>query len=430
MKNPKVTTSIYLETRFPNTAGLFPVKLRITYLRKQKYYSIKNIPIENFEKSELNNNSIFFDKLFFSIGEFTSCTSDKPRGISKDYKTFFTAIEHVAQKTANSVIPFSFTEFETTFFKIQSHANSLQELYTEKIKELKKENRIGTSESYDLSLKSLIKFYGKKTLDFEQITVDFLNDYQKWMLSNKKSYTTIGIYLRNLRHILNKAKNQDFITAKAYPFGKRENKFEIPTGNNIKKALSLSEIKLIYNYQPENLMQQKAKDYWLFSYLCNGMNIADVVNLKYENIKGNTFEFYRKKTINTTNEKKKISVKITEHVKIILDRLKCEPSKPENYIFPIITDNMQPDEKHRKVKQHIHNINTHLRIITKKIGIDKDITTYFARHSYSTILRDSGAPVEFISEQLGHQNLKTTQSYLDSFQDEIREKYANVLTDF
>ena len=53
--------------------------------------------------------------------------------------------------------------------------------------------------------------------------------------------------------------------------------------------------------------------------------------------------------------------------------------------------------------------------------------TYAARHSYATILKRSGAPLGFISEALGHKSLQTSESYLDSFEDETRRKYAEML---
>ena len=58
---------------------------------------------------------------------------------------------------------------------------------------------------------------------------------------------------------------------------------------------------------------------------------------------------------------------------------------------------------------------------------DKPLTTYYARHSYATILKRSGAPLSFISEALGHKSLLTTESYLDSFEDKTRRKYAEML---
>jgi site-specific recombinase XerD len=52
------------------------------------------------------------------------------------------------------------------------------------------------------------------------------------------------------------------------------------------------------------------------------------------------------------------------------------------------------------------------------IGLDVNLTTYVARHSYATVLKKSGVNVALISETLGHTDLKTTQIYLDSFDNE------------
>ena len=52
------------------------------------------------------------------------------------------------------------------------------------------------------------------------------------------------------------------------------------------------------------------------------------------------------------------------------------------------------------------------------IGLDVNLTTYVARHSYATVLKRSGVNVALISETMGHADLKTTQIYLDSFDNE------------
>jgi integrase len=56
--------------------------------------------------------------------------------------------------------------------------------------------------------------------------------------------------------------------------------------------------------------------------------------------------------------------------------------------------------------------------------------TYVARHSYATVLKRSGANISYISESLGHSNLKTTENYLASFEKEERIKNAAFLTNF
>jgi len=55
---------------------------------------------------------------------------------------------------------------------------------------------------------------------------------------------------------------------------------------------------------------------------------------------------------------------------------------------------------------------------------------HVARHSYATVLKRSGANISYISESLGHTDLRTTEAYLASFEKEERAKNTNLLTSF
>jgi len=126
----------------------------------------------------------------------------------------------------------------------------------------------------------------------KEVTTDFLKKYESYMTSNGKSVTTIGIYLRHLRSIFNKAIDAEIIDRKYYPFGK--NKYQIKAPRNIKKALTLDQIKGIVDYEViEGSSQHLARDIWLFSYYCNGMNIKDILNLKFKNIQKDVIQFER-----------------------------------------------------------------------------------------------------------------------------------------
>ena len=60
------------------------------------------------------------------------------------------------------------------------------------------------------------------------------------------------------------------------------------------------------------------------------------------------------------------------------------------------------------------------------IGVN--LTTYVARHSFATILKNSGVNIALISEALGHSDLATTQIYLDSFENsQIDDAMKNLL---
>jgi site-specific recombinase XerD len=58
------------------------------------------------------------------------------------------------------------------------------------------------------------------------------------------------------------------------------------------------------------------------------------------------------------------------------------------------------------------------------------LSTYTARHSYATVLKRSGANIAYISESLGHNDIKTTENYLAYFEKEERIKNASFLTNF
>ena len=71
-----------------------------------------------------------------------------------------------------------------------------------------------------------------------------------------------------------------------------------------------------------------------------------------------------------------------------------------------------------------------MKRIAKNLEINKGVTTYLARHSFATVLRNSGASMEFISEALGHSDMKTTKSYLAGFEQETIHKTTDALTAF
>jgi len=258
-----ITTTILLDTRRKKKDKTFPVKLRVTFKRDQRYYK--------------TNYSL-------SKQEFEKVTGDKPRGNYKDISLELSRIENKAREVISDLSVFSFEAFDLIFRTKRDERHNVFYGYERNIERLKSEGRLGTADSYKYSLNSLKGFVNKEKLMYSEVTTKFLEKYQKRMIDNEKSITTIGIYLRCLRAIFNEAINTPGLIGKdSYPFGKR--KFEIPNGQNIKKAITLDEIKKIFEYESEEgSSEQRAKDYWIFSYLCNGVNVKDIALLKYKNI--------------------------------------------------------------------------------------------------------------------------------------------------
>lgn len=403
------TFKIVLDKRKMKEDGTYPLKLRVTFNRERKYYSVG----------------------FPSITEADFAKLEKSRDpFLKDIRVNISIVETKATEVFKQLPTFSFASFEERFFPKEEklNTNDVYRAISKYVEQLKKDGRISTASSYNCTLESLKQFKAK--LAFKDITPDFLNSYERWMISNGKSTTTVGIYLRSLRAIYNQAIENGSITKESYPF--KKSKFQIPAGRNIKKALTIAELEQIFHYPTiSNSSEDKARDFWVFSYLCNGMNIKDICRLKYSNLDGDKLIFYRAKTENTKKSNQKpIVVFLTPEAKAIIEKWGNASKLPTNYIFPILQPNITPQRERELVQYLTKQINKYMKRIVEALGIDKPVTTYAARHSFSTVLKRSGAPIEFISESLGHNSLQTTEHYLDSFEDDVKKQYANLLTKF
>jgi integrase len=148
---------------------------------------------------------------------------------------------------------------------------------------------------------------------------------------------------------------------------------------------------------------ERFRDIWFFMYLCNGINTADLVRLRYRDIVDGEICYVRQKTARTTNTIKEIRAIVTPEMQDIIDRW-GNPPAPDNLIFPLIKPTDDPVLYKKRTKDLTKRINKHMKVVGATIGVDK-ISTYCARHSYATVLKRSGANIAYISESLGHNSL-------------------------
>jgi len=254
-----------------------------------------------------------------------------------------------------------------------------------------------------------------------------LKRYEKYLFEDGKSYTTIGMYIRGLRTVFNEAIKSGIIRASLYPFGKE--KYDIPFGEGRKLALTLQQIKEVISFSDGLEATEHYRDLWFFSYLCNGINIIDLLKLKFENIENGELSFYRTKTINTSKKKTKIQVIITPEMKQIITKWGNKEKNSNNYVFPFLKGNETPEDLKRITADVTKRINHKMAYISKELNLPH-ISTYTASYSFASVLKRSGANIAYISDSLGHNDLKTTENYLASFEREEREKNARLLTNF
>ncbi|AKD56976.1 site-specific integrase [Spirosoma radiotolerans] len=415
MKIHTATAAVILDIRRNKADGTFPLKLRITFQRVRRYYNI-GIDMLETKWAEVQDKS-------------------KTRQELRLLRERIAAFEAKAEGVLKTLEEFTFEAFERNYF--QSESETLKEKAKRRdiasafqiyIDKLKKDGQVSTASSYEGALASISQGY--RSLSFEDITPEFLKKYEKSMLQKGRSLTTVGIYLRSVRAIMNQALDKSIITKEQYPFGKH--RYQIPASRNIKKALTLAEVEKIFHFSAQpGSSEEKARDLWIFSYLCNGMNVKDICRLKWKNINEDSLQFIRAKTANTAKTKlKPIVVILSQPAQEIIDKWGTQERHQESFVFPFLESNVTPKRERDLVQNVTKFINKWMKRIANNLGIAKPVSSYYARHSFATVLKRSGAPTEFIAESLGHTDLKTTENYLDSFEDDVKRKYTKALLKF
>ena len=398
-----ITVSSIIDTRKLNAKGLFPIKIRVNQKRIRSYYSIgESISVLDWENLPTNK-------------------STKAKILKKSIENSFSLVRNNVEALAERGC-FSFDALNCRLGR--ATGDSLNNAIRAKIEILKHEERIGSMELLQNTLVLIEKFAGND-IPLSAITVSWLNRCEKHWAKTKNT-TTIGIHMRNIRTIINQGRKSGEIKEADYPFGK--DRYEIKTGESRKKALDINQIKSIFYYTDNLETTEKYRDLWIFIYMCNGINVADLVKLKYGNIKDGFIYFVRQKTENTTNNRKEIKIAIIPEVQSIIDKW-GNPVKSDNYIFPYLAGNETPQERKNITKDLTKRINKRMQRIANELVID-NITTYTARHSFATISKRKGINIAYISESMGHSSIKTTEAYLASFDNTEYQKNVSLLTDF
>lgn len=376
--------------------NLYPLKIRVTYSRQPRYFSLEK-PYY-LTKDE-------FDKLF---------ESRKPellnarRDVEKKYAEANRIVDDIRDF-------FSFDEFIRIYNSKTKSVKDVYSIYEEYIKNCYNKGSFGTAETYTCGLNHLKKY--KSKLYFRDITPEFLKKYVA--SSFKDGSATIGIYLRPLRAVYNYAIDVKRIARREdFPFGR--NKYVIPKYTPRDMLLSLDDLKKLYVFHQSNIKEKVTKeilavDLFLFSYLCQGMNFSDIMDLRYNNILvdgiGDEYiHFTRNKIKNTVRNIDYTYVFINPLIKEILDKHGNLSKGKNDYLFPFY-ELIEGEDRYHKLKDELGRIRKALKRVAKKLDID-NISPYWSRHTWATHARQEGYSYDDIRDMLSQKTTTITQGYV------------------
>lgn len=217
---------------------------------------------------------------------------------------------------------------------------------------------------------------GARALQFGDIDAEWLQNFDRYLVTYCPSVNSRSIHLRNIRTIFNHALNKQ-LTSASYPF--RQYKIKSAPANPT--PLTLKQMRLLWGHHPHNTAQAYALDIWRLVFALIGINMTDLANLK--NISQGRINYTRQKT------GRLYSIKVEDCAKSLI-----KAHRGKNYLVDIL-------EHYKSIHVATSMVNRHLKDIAGELGLPP-ITTYTARYTWATLALSIDTPIEVISQALGH----------------------------
>ena len=409
-KSLNFVVSMRLDKRSSNANGDYPVKLRVwnRATKKVKLYSCNKF-----------TNPTLFQK---AINQGTTV-----KGETFKLRVYLDRVLSNASDVLENNNVKSFKEFEKYMFNRTDDSKDISFYISQKIDQCHRNNQFSSRDIYK-GLLSLLETYTEgKTVQVGDLSVEWFKSLESWYLSRKKSngeaYKVSGysIYIRHFRIIINELLQEGLISQNDYPFGK--GKYTIPNAENNKRPLSSEDISKLVNYDSKDVYKQFAVDFWKLSYYWMGINLSDVINLKWSDVHDDKIYYFRRKTFKRSKVKRKNTVFVDERISSIIKRYRGYDS----YIFNILNESMDEEQAYRAGKNFIRKVNQHLKKVAKELDISSDISSIWSRHSFATEMKKKKVSPYLIQEAFGHKDLKTTENYLSSLIEDDLKELQNLL---
>jgi integrase/recombinase XerD len=251
--------------------------------------------------------------------------------------------------------------------------------------------------NYITALNSFEKFQGDRSISLNGITPSVINAYSQWLKLRHISDNTASCYMRSLRAIYNSAVKRKLVAQKL-PF------CNVFTGNRktAKRAITQRDITKIMSLQfADGTNVQLAHHIFTFCLLAMGMPFVDVYCLRKSQIRNGVLNYCRHKT------GQMVSVVIEKNMKAIISRY----ARPDSdFVFPL---KQNPDKFVDNVYRHtLYKYNKQLKRIADKAGINENLSSYVARHTWASMAFRENIPLPTISQALGHSSTATTLIYI------------------
>lgn len=336
-----------------------------------------------------------------------------------DFREKIREIEIKAERVYNSMRRYDAERFKQLFYdqgKISGEQDSSLPItlsVTELFQYYADNTQIkeGTKIHMKVTQSMLNKFHSGIYID--DIDVKFLKSFELNQLGKGKSISTVASYMRDIRTVTNYFRQAKKILPAdyEYPFGKGG--YSIMSVRKMKNVLLADEIMAVITQKKfEDPKQEYARNIWLCLYYANGINVIDLLRLRWDNVEYNHIHLIRKKTETTRKSNiQELTIPLTPELKYYIN-LVGDPTSP--FVLGKIKEGYTETALRNRKNRFRQEINTELKKISTSLKLTVPLIMASARDCYASSLNRMGVPREFISNMLGHNDPRTTSHYLDS----------------
>lgn len=344
------------------------IELRVTYNRKQKYISTgidvlpkewkKNAVVGRSDAQQLNQQ---LDQLLIDV-----------RQIIVDMQR----------------------EGDVNIFAIPERLKKLKDAGTNLLTFIRQRTNIreygkskDTKERYERFIR-LFKKYGQ-IKDFSDITESKIISYDRYLASTgMKPYSKWNNYHRFLNSFIMDAIDEGLMKKNPYKWINIDKEND----NETSRYLTPAEFKRIQNAKLPTESLEKVRDVFVFqTYTC----------LSYSDLR----DFSPEKTV----EIKGMKVYTGKRDKT-----------GKQFTIPLLQPALEILRKYNNKLPIISNVkyNEYLKIVAQAAGIDKPVSTHWARHTGATMLLNEGIPMQIVSKICGHSSTRMTEQVYAKLLDE------------
>lgn len=246
--------------------------------------------------------------------------------------------------------------------------------------------------------------YDLNRLTFDRMSVDWMEDFDKFMARTAPKANARAINHRNIRSVFNYAIKRKEM-AIPYPY----KAFKIPRQETRHQDLTIEQVRLLKDYSISEPHIAKCRDLFMLMIYFRGINAADLFGARKEQIINGRLEYYRRKTGAFT------SVNIEPEAEAILKRY-----AGKEYVLDIAERWSDPKNYLRRMDKDLKKIGP--VTIGKKgkktyQGLFDKIASNSARHTWASLAVELGYSMDIASEGLTHKyGHKTTNIYVNKRQ--------------